>query len=421
MNIHGPVWYPYTQMQTASEPIKVVKGDGVYITDDKGNDYIDAISSWWVNIHGHANPVIAQAIYEQAKTLEQVIFAGCTHDPALQLAEKLLVKSEMEGGKVYFSDNGSTAVEIAVKMAVQYFYNLGRPRTKILTWENDFHGETFGAMSVSDQGGLNAAFENLMFETIKIPIPKSINDNAAFEKIRTLISDESFSAFVFEPLIQGAGGMVMYEPIILQKTLEIIRTSETIIIADEVMTGFYRTGTFLATQQIEIKPDIICIAKGLTGGFLPLSVSICNDRIFKGFLSGEKNKALFHGHSYTANPLGCAAALASISLTEKESFLKNLESIKHILKAKTLSYKTSYPQLDPRCCGTIFAINIPSEKEGYFSNLYASIQEYFIQRNIFLRPLGNVLYIMPPLVITSEELHYIFQKIDDFIRSLGSI
>lgn len=418
MDITGPVWYPYTQMQTASDPIKIVNGEGVYITSEDGVEFIDAISSWWVNIHGHANPFIAEAIYSQAKKLEQVIFAGCTHDPALQLAEKILDKAGMSGGKVYFSDNGSTAVEIGVKMAIQYFFNLGKPRTKILTWENDFHGETFGAMSISDQGGLNAAFEPLLFETIKVPIPKSVEDEQAFDKIKDLISDESFAAFVFEPLIQGAGGMVMYDARILEKTLEIINLTQTIIIADEVMTGFFRTGTFLATQQVNVKPDIICIAKGLTGGFLPLSVTLCNDKIFQAFLSGEKNKALFHGHSYTANPLGCAAAIASIHLTEQPDFATNIEMIQRVIKAKTLAYRTSYPQLNARNCGTIFALDVPSESGGYFSNAYNEIHDYFLKRNIFLRPLGNVLYIMPPMVITEEELHYIFQKIDDFISSL---
>ncbi|MFZ1845615.1 MAG: aminotransferase class III-fold pyridoxal phosphate-dependent enzyme, partial [Saprospiraceae bacterium] len=208
MDLTGPIWYPYTQMQTAREPLKIVSGEGVYIKDDQGVDYIDAISSWWVNIHGHANPAIAKAISEQALILEQVIFAGCTHEPAIKLANELLRKCNMPNGKVYYSDNGSTAVEIAVKMAIQYFYNSDKPRTKILTWENDFHGETFGAMSVSDQGGLNAAFTDLMFETIKIPIPKKPDDEETFDKISKIAAGNDIAAFIFEPLVQGAGGMV---------------------------------------------------------------------------------------------------------------------------------------------------------------------------------------------------------------------
>lgn len=415
MDLNGPIWYPYTQMQTAAEPLKIISGEGVYLKDDKDNDYIDAISSWWVNIHGHANTVIAEAIAAQAKILEQVIFAGYTHQPAIDLANKLLQKCRMPQGKVYYSDNGSTSVEIAIKMAIQYFYNSDKPRTKILTWENDFHGETFGAMSVSDQGGLNAAFTDLMFETVKIKIPTSIEDENAWTTFTKLVSDGSFAAFIFEPLIQGAGGMVMYSTDILEKALAIIRQSETIIIADEVMTGFYRTGTFLATEQVSIHPDIICLAKGLTGGFLPLSVTICNDRIFKGFLSEEKNKALFHGHSYTANPLGCAAALASLKLTEDPAFIQNVAMIKTLLNARKLSYNTSNPSLNARSTGTIFALDIPTDDSGYFSQQYNIIQKYFLERNIIIRPLGNVLYIMPPLVISSEELHYIFQKIDDFL------
>ena len=418
MDLTGPIWYPYTQMQTAREPLKIVSGEGVYIKDDQGVDYIDAISSWWVNIHGHANPAIAKAISEQALILEQVIFAGCTHEPAIKLANELLRKCNMPNGKVYYSDNGSTAVEIAVKMAIQYFYNSDKPRTKILTWENDFHGETFGAMSVSDQGGLNAAFTDLMFETIKIPIPKKPDDEETFDKISKIAAGNDIAAFIFEPLVQGAGGMVIYDAEILEKTISIVKKSGAIIIADEVMTCFYRTGTFLATDQINIKPDILCLAKGLTGGFLPLSVTVCNDMIFQGFLSQEKKKALFHGHSYTANPLGCVAALASISLTEEPSFIENLEKIKTILRAKSISYQTSYPILNARYCGTIFAIDIPTKDEGYFSTQFNEINEYFLERNVFLRPLGNVLYIMPPLVISSEELHYIFQKIDDFIKTI---
>lgn len=419
MELNGPVWYPYTQMKTAPDPIKIVEGDGVYITDEGGNHFIDAISSWWVNIHGHANKFIADAIHKQAQKLEQVIFAGCTHQPAIDLAYKLLEKVRMPGGKVYYSDNGSTAVEIAVKMAIQYFYNEGQPRTKILTWENDFHGETFGAMSVSDQGSLNRAFEPLLFETIKIPIPGSEDDTESFDKIRDVVSYGDVAAFVFEPLVQGAGGMAMYSPAILQKVLEIVRPSGALIIADEVMTCFFRTGTFLATEQVSVQPDIIAMAKGLTGGFLPLAVTICNEKVFNGFISDEKSKALFHGHSYTANPLGCAAAIASIQLTEEQHFRDNLTMMLNLIRAKALSYRTAYPQLNPRNCGTIFAINIPAQNEGYFSGEFDRIRQFFLERNIFLRPLGNVLYIMPPLVISAEELHYIFQKIDDFITETG--
>ncbi len=421
MDLTGPIWYPYTQMQTSREPLKILSGDGVYLKDHNGNDYIDAISSWWVNIHGHAQPDIAEAIALQAKKLEQVIFAGYTHEPALELAQKLLSKCRLSDGKVYYSDNGSTSVEIAIKMAIQYFYNTGSPRTKILTWENDFHGETFGAMSVSDQGGLNAAFTDLMFETIKIAIPGSIEDEKEWVAFKNMVSSETFAAFIFEPLVQGAGGMVMYDNEILEKALTIVRQTQTIIIADEVMTGFYRTGTFLASEQVNIQPDIICLAKGLTGGFLPLAVTICNDKIFRGFLSEEKNKALFHGHSYTANPLGCAAALASIKLTEDVAFIANVSMIKSIMNARKLSYNTAQPALNARSTGTIFALDIPTNDKGYFSQQFDNINEFFLERNIILRPLGNVLYIMPPLVISSEELHYIFQKIDDYLSYLNDL
>lgn len=417
MQLNGPVWYPYMQMKTAGEPLKIIRGSGIYLYDDTEKRYIDAISSWWVNIHGHANTCIGEAIAKQAEILEQVIFAGCTHQPAIDLATRLLEKCAMPEGKVFFSDNGSTAIEIAVKMAVQYYYNQGKPRTSILAWANDFHGETFGAMSVSDQSGLNAAFGELMFASIKVRIPAHIDDEDSWTILEQHLTSGNIAAFIFEPLIQGTGGMVMYDAAILQRALNMARDSGVLLIADEVMTGTYRTGTYLATQQTNIVPDMICLAKGLTGGFLPLSVTVAQHYVFEAFLSEQKNKALFHGHSYTANPLGCAAAIASLQLCEKPDFIKNVDLICKINHQKVQDFSQIYPDYKPRSCGTIFAMNFPDTQTGYFSGLFDIIHRHFLDRGIFLRPLGNVLYIMPPLVISAEELHYIFDEIEAFIKA----
>ncbi|HKB44050.1 MAG TPA: adenosylmethionine--8-amino-7-oxononanoate transaminase, partial [Chitinophagaceae bacterium] len=317
------IWHPYTQHKSAATPLPIVKGEAVYLIDEPGNKFIDAISSWWTNLHGHAHPYIAQKIFEQAQQLEHVIFAGCTHEPAIQLAERLLPLLPGNFSKIFYSDNGSTAVEVALKMAIQLQKNKNqKTKNKILALRHSYHGDTFGAMSVSERGVFVKAFENYLFEVIFIDLEEKYStlDNQC-----SMINFEEIACFIYEPLIQGAGGMNIYKTPLLNQLLKLCKQNNIICIADEVMTGFYRTGKMFASEYIEEKPDIICLSKGLTGGSLPLAVTACNQKIFDAFLSDDLYQTFFHGHSYTANPIACAAALASLDLLQKEECIENIK------------------------------------------------------------------------------------------------
>jgi adenosylmethionine-8-amino-7-oxononanoate aminotransferase len=312
------IWHPYTQHKNLDLPIPIVKGEGSLLFDDAGNSYIDAISSWWVNIHGHANPYIAEKIYSQALVLEQVIFTNFTHEPAVRLAERLISILPGNQAKIFYSDNGSTAVEVALKMAIQYWVNKGiTGRNTILAFEHAYHGDTFGAMSVSSRGVFTSAFKDFLFDVVFIETPNADN----LEKIKSLIEPkkEKIAAFIYEPLLQAAGGMNMYDAKDMDRLLNYVRSQEIICIADEVLTGFGRTGPFFASGLLSNFPDIICLSKGLTGGFLALGATACRQFIFDAFLSDDRTKTFFHGHSYTANPLACAAGLASLDLLEEKT------------------------------------------------------------------------------------------------------
>ena len=418
MNDTNPVWYPYTQMALADEPVRITRGDGAWLYDSTGRKLLDGISSWWVNIHGHARREIAEAIYRQATTLEHVVFAGYTHTPAVTLAETLVQKCGLPDWKVFYSDNGSTAVEVALKMAIQFYANLGQPRNKILCWQNCFHGETFGAMSVSDQPVFNAAFGPFLFDTVKIPVP-TISELEEFRQhLESLLSGGEYAAFIYEPLVQGTGGMLMYNAEVLDVLVTTCRRYGTFCIADEVMTGFYRTGRLLAHEHAAVKPDMICLAKGLTGGFLPLAVTLCSPDIFRGFYVADRKKTLFHGHSYTANPLGCAAALASLQLMEKEDFLDRISMIQQSFASQAKRLRELYAVLNARHTGCIFALDLPVAEGGYFSDIGAEAARFFREKEILIRPLGNVVYFMPPYVITFEEIEHFFDILYQWLHKI---
>ena len=319
---NSPVWHPYTQMKNA-DIIPITRGQGAYLYDEKGEQYIDAVASWWTNIHGHSHPHIANAIAEQAKKLEHVIFAGFTHEPAEKLAKKLLQRIPYHQ-KIFYSDNGSTAVEVAIKMALQYWSNKGEERKKIICFRYAYHGDTFGSMSVSARGVFTQPFKNLLFDVAYIDIPKSENESEIIQQLHQHIDA---AAFIFEPLVLGSAGMLMYSEKILDELISICKQNNILSIADEVMTGFGRTGKFLAIDYCKNKPDIICLSKGITGGFLPFAATTCTQEIYDTFLSDEKSKMFFHGHSYTANPLGCAASIASLALFESENTLEKISKI----------------------------------------------------------------------------------------------
>jgi len=409
------VWHPYTPQKHMPEPIPVVKGNGVYLIDANGKAYIDAISSWWVTIHGHANPYIAEKIYEQAKTLEQVIFAGFTHEPAVRLAERLLDILPGEFARIFYSDNGSTAVEVGVKMALQFWWNKGdKKRNKILALNHSYHGDTFGAMSISDRSVFTLAFQDKLFEVIFIDPPTA----SAAQPATTNIPWDEVACFIYEPLLQGAGGMNIYNADALHLLLKQCHSHDVICIADEVMTGFGRTGKLFASMYVTEKPDIICLSKGLTGGTMALGVTACTQKIYEAFVDEDRLKTFFHGHSFTANPLACAAALASMDLILKPDCELQIDMIgkQHKIFMQQLAAHRYVKNL--RSIGTIMAFEIEQGMDGYMNTISARVTQKALEQAVYLRPLGNTLYLMPPYCITREELQKVYEVVANILESV---
>jgi adenosylmethionine-8-amino-7-oxononanoate aminotransferase len=416
------IWHPYTHQKYGPEPIPLVRGERVWLFDDKGNKYIDAVSSWWVTIHGHANPYIAEKIYKQALVLEQVIFAGFTHLPAVELAERLLVKLPGEFAKIFYSDNGSTATEVAIKMAVQYWWNKGdKSRTKILALENSYHGDTFGAMSISERGIFTMAFQDRLFDVLFAETPEKgkpliIKGYSAKESEQIL---KECACVIYEPLIQGAGGMNMYEADALEALLKICKENNVVCIADEVMTGFGRTGKLFASEYCTVYPDIICLSKGITGGTMALGVTACTSKIHGAFVDDDKLKTFFHGHSFTANPIACTAALASLDILERDETIANISRIvtQHsIFRKKITAHSSSLHIKNIRQTGTIIAFDVNDTAEGYNSNIRDVFTRKALDKGVYLRPLGNTAYIMPPYCISNEELDQVYDVIEQILN-----
>ena len=405
------IWHPYTQMQTAAPPIPIVRGEGALLFDENEKQYIDAVSSWWVNIHGHSHPYIAAKVAEQLTKLEHVIFAGFTHEGAVELAERLLAILPNNQEKFFYSDNGSTAIEVAIKMCLQYWHNVGAPRKKVLAFNNAYHGDTFGAMAVSGRSAFTNVFESLLFEVEFIDLPDENNIQALKSHISHLKSN--LSCFIFEPLLQGSGGMLMYEAQYLDELMEHCRAEDILTIADEVLTGFGRTGKRFACDHLQQQPDIMCFSKGLTGGTMALGVTTCTQAIYDAFLSDDKLKTLFHGHSFTANPVACAAALASLDLFLLPETMANIERIELHHSRFALKVGNNPKLKEVRQIGTIIAMEWETGTQtSYFSNLRDKLYNHFLEAGIILRPLGNVLYILPPYCITTEQLNYIYDQIE---------
>lgn len=411
------IWHPYTQMKTVLPPIPIVRGEGACLFDEDGKKYIDAISSWWTNIHGHSHPYIAQKVAEQLTKLEHVIFAGFTHPGAVELAERLLQILPSNQQKAFYSDNGSTAVEVAIKMCLQYWHNQGQGRTKILAFKNAYHGDTFGAMAVSGRSAFTAAFDSLLFEVEFIDLPNESNIHDLKTQISNLKSD--LACFVFEPLVQGSAGMLMYEAEYLNELMAHCRKEGVLLIDDEVFTGFGRTGKAFACNHVTEQPDIMCFSKGLTGGTMALGLTTCTQQIFDAFLSDDKLKTLFHGHSFTANPVACAAALASLDIFEEASTLEDIKRIeeKHSQFSARIKH---HPKLKAvRQTGTIIAMEWQTGSDtSYFSTLRDKLYLYFLDAGIILRPLGNIIYILPPYCITNADLDYIYKKIEQALEEI---
>jgi adenosylmethionine-8-amino-7-oxononanoate aminotransferase len=404
------IWHPYTQEATDPAPIKIERAEGAYLYTHDGRRLIDAISSWWVNIHGHAHLRIAEAIAAQARRLEHVVFAGFTHEPAEELAAGLSKILAPELSRIFFSDNGSTAVEVAMKMAVQYWHNLGRPeKHRIVGLEHAYHGDTIGAMSISSDSPFTAAFNSLRIPAMHI--------RDADDLQRLLESNHhEIEALIVEPLVQGAAGMLVYSADVLRRYRQLCAEYDVLFIDDEVFTGFGRTGRMFAYEHAGILPDIVCLSKGLTGGFLPMAATVCREHVYQAFYSEDRSRAFFHGHSYAGNPLGCAAGIASLKVFETEPVFDRIAKIERIHRERLEAFENHPSVADVRMLGTIAAIELRASDAGYLSKLRSSLYPLFIKNGVLLRPLGNVIYTVPPYVISPEDLHYVY---DVIFQSIG--
>ena len=406
-------WHPYTQHKTANPAIAIAKGEGALLWDENGKQYIDAIASWWVNPFGHSNTFIADAIYKQLTTLEHVLFGGFTHEPAVLLSEKLIEILPKNQQKLFFSDNGSTAVEIAIKVAMQFFYNKNQKKTTIIAFENAFHGDTFAAMAASGISFFTEAFQDGMIDVVRIPVPTKGNEQASFNALNEVIKTKNCAAFIFEPLVQGAAGMVMYDASELDKLIEICQNNQVFTIADEVMTGFGKTGKIFACDYLNQKPDMMCLSKALTGGTIPMAITTFTQEIFDGFYDNDVNKALFHGHTFTANPTGCAAGLASLELLQTQEMQDNIFRINKSHLQFENKIKNHSKVKTTRVLGVIFALEVKTEnQESYYGTLRNKLYDFFIENGILLRPVGNIIYVLPPYIITDEQLDKIYQTIE---------
>lgn len=415
------IWHPYSSLVGKRENIVIDSAKGAYLYTKEGRAILDAISSWWVNLHGHAHPYLVQKISEQASKMEHVIFAGFTHEPAIRLAERLLAILPGNQKRIFYSDNGSTAVEVALKMAIQYKVNKGVKPGKILALEGAFHGDTFGAMAISERGIFTKPFDKYLFEVEFVPFPKEGKEENSLTVFQEKARSGAFTAFIYEPLVQGAAGMRIYSPEVLEKMLSIAKKHSIVCIADEVMTGFGRTGKLFASEYMATKPDIICLSKGITSGFMAFGATACNKEIEAVFLNPEVDKTFFHGHSYTGNPLACAVSNASLDLLLKEECNENIVFI----NKSHIEFKSKI-MIHPRVgkvsvLGTILAIEIAtSSATSYTNTIRDTLYDFFLDKNILIRPLGNVIYILPPYIMTKEQLTLIYNAIEELLTNLNN-
>ncbi|RZJ68523.1 MAG: adenosylmethionine--8-amino-7-oxononanoate transaminase [Flavobacterium sp.] len=414
------LWHPYTQHKTAKPPVAIAKAQGALVWDVDGKEYVDAIASWWVNPFGHSNRFIADAIYKQLTTLEHVLFGGFTHEPAINVAEKLLAMLPSNQQKVFFSDNGSTAVEVSIKASLQYFYNKGETRKTIIAFEDAFHGDTFAAMAASGISLYTQAFKGMFIDVVRIPVPVKGQEENAKSALRKVIAENPCAAFIFEPLILGAAGMVMYEPEILDELISICNENNILTIADEVMTGFGKTGKNFACDYLTKQPDAICLSKALTGGTIPMAITTFTQEIFDGFYSDDINKALFHGHTFTANPTGCAAALAAFELLASDEIQSNLIRINKT-QSEFSDRISKHPKVaTTRVLGTIMALEIKTDgKSAYYGELRNKLYDFFIENGVILRPVGNIVYVLPPYIISDQQLETVYSVIERALEEIA--
>jgi adenosylmethionine---8-amino-7-oxononanoate aminotransferase len=432
------VWHPYTQMLTRPDPIPIVRGEGVYLYTEDGRRLLDGTSSWWVNIHGHAHPRLTQALADQARILEHVVFANCTHEPAVRLAERLTAVLPAGLTRVFYSDNGSTAVEVAMKLALQYWGNRGEPaRRTFVTLHHAYHGDTVGAMSASEDSLFTRPFAPMLFDVVRAESPYCYRCPVGLERATCRIEclgslehvlatrGSTVAAVLIEPMLQGAGGMIVWPPEFLAGVRALCDRSGTLLIADEVFTGFGRTGRMFACEHAGVAPDIICLSKALTGGYLPLGATIATEAVYDAFLSEDRTRTFFHGHSFTANPLACAVACASLELFQETDALARVRALERWLRAGLEPLRDLPLVGDVRVLGGIGIVELVVDKRtkaagGYLDTLGPRLTEAFLARGLLLRPLGNVLYFLPPYVISEEEARWAMEQMADVIKGLGA-
>ncbi|NER14510.1 adenosylmethionine--8-amino-7-oxononanoate transaminase [Leptobacterium flavescens] len=404
------LWHPLTQHKTHPETIAIAKAKGALLYDENGKEYIDGIASWYTCMYGHCNPYILDKVQKQMQELDQVVFSGFTHEPAVRLSEALMEILPENQQKLFFSDNGSTSTEIAIKMALQYHFNQGRKKNVIVAFEEGFHGDTFGAMSVSGLSVYNGPFEDFFISVERIPVPDGNNNQEVLSRMKELISTDKVAGFIYEPLVQGAAAMKIHDREGLNELIGLCRENDIVAIADEVMTGFGKTGTNFASDHMVHQPDIICMSKSLTAGLVPMAITSCSMKIYEAFYSDEIAKGFFHGHTYTANPLACTAALAGIELLRSEGMQENIKRIIASHEEFDKSIKDHPKVASTRQIGIIYALDLNIEMDRY-GNLRDKLFKHFMEDGVFLRPLGSTIYILAPYVISKEQLDKVYASI----------
>ncbi|OKO72579.1 adenosylmethionine-8-amino-7-oxononanoate aminotransferase [Bradyrhizobium sp. NAS80.1] len=407
----SPVWHPFTQHRLDPVFKKVVKTDGAYLIDEDGHAIFDAISSWWVITHGHRHPTIMEAIRNATERFDQIIFAEYTHAAAEELAQGLIQIAPAGLGHVFFSDSGSTSVEVALKMALGFFHNRGLSRARIVVMEHSYHGDTVGTMSAGARGVFNAPYEQLLFDVETIPFPEPGREQDSLDALDRIGRRGDAAALLIEPLVLGAGGMKIYPSHLLTEFKRITSRWNMLLIADEVMTGWGRTGTLFACEQAGIVPDILCTSKGLTGGALPLAATLCQPAIFEAHLSTDRSRMFFHSSSYTANPIACAAGLANLSVWRNEPVRNCLAKLADMHAERLMRFRADPRFANVRQAGTVVALDLDVQSAGYLSEVGPRLRAFFRDRDLLVRPLGNVIYLMPPYCVTAAELDRAYEAI----------
>ena len=411
------LWHPLTQHKLGKIPLAISSAKGALLFDENGKEYIDGIASWYTVMYGHSNKHIVSAMLEQMNRLDFIMFSGLTHEPAVELSERLIELLPDNQAKIFFNDNGSTAIEAAIKISLQYFHNNGEKRDTLIAFEDGFHGDTFGAMSASGLSSYNGPFEDFLLKVERIPVPQKNNLEKVKNRLIAILQENKCAAFIFEPLVQGAAGMKFHSAEGLDELIEICQDNDVLCIADEIMTGFGKTGKNFASDYLQNKPDIICLSKALTAGMFPLSITSCSQAVFERFLSDDVSKGFFHAHTFSAHPLGCAAALAGIELLNSPEIVERRVYIKSAHTAFSNKIKPHKNVSEVRVLGVILAIDLNVKTERY-GNLRDKLYDFFIDSGVLLRPLGNTVYVLPPYVITNEQLQKIYETISAVLETI---